>query len=220
MDEKTVKIQLRRGTEAEFTTNNPVLARGEPGVVIGGTSHGRIKIGDGNKTWSELPYSTSLPTEGGALRTVRIPVDISTYALPFIDNTGGRLQGAMDFMVLSENTVKFSFYFESQHSVEVGLYDVAFPVVICSDSDVWSIIYNSELEPFPGIRWNPNFSLVETVNSSDYSNVAVTHGKIMAINMQNETLGLQLYLLRSPNGISRMANRFVGSGTIVSSGGF
>ena len=63
MEEIDAKIKLRCDSSVNWETVNPVLAKGEPGVVIGGVSHGRIKIGDGNRTWGELPYSTSLPTE-------------------------------------------------------------------------------------------------------------------------------------------------------------
>jgi hypothetical protein len=50
----TYKIQLRRGTAAEWTTANPVLGSGEPGFE---TDTGLIKIGDGTKTWTALSYT-------------------------------------------------------------------------------------------------------------------------------------------------------------------
>jgi hypothetical protein len=46
------KIQLRRDTAANWTTANPVLGQGEPGAEI---DTGRLKIGDGVKTWTALP---------------------------------------------------------------------------------------------------------------------------------------------------------------------
>jgi len=48
-----VKIQLRRGTEAEWTSADPVLAAGEVGYE---TDTGRAKVGDGVQAWSELSY--------------------------------------------------------------------------------------------------------------------------------------------------------------------
>lgn len=51
----TSKIQLRRGTASQWTTINPILADGEPGVE---KDTGRIKFGDGTRTWSSLPYSS------------------------------------------------------------------------------------------------------------------------------------------------------------------
>ena len=51
------KIQLRRGTQENWETAKPVLADGEPGVVIGGPLHGKMKIGYENKTWDNLKYT-------------------------------------------------------------------------------------------------------------------------------------------------------------------
>ena len=50
----TVRIQLRRGTAAEWTATNPVLAAGEMGLE---TDTGDFKFGNGTDTWSALQYS-------------------------------------------------------------------------------------------------------------------------------------------------------------------
>lgn len=50
------QIQLRKDTNANWTSTNPILAQGEPSYVI---DTGRIKIGDGTTAWTGLPfYST------------------------------------------------------------------------------------------------------------------------------------------------------------------
>ncbi len=46
-------IQLRNGTSALWTTNNPTLAQGEPGVE---SDTGLFKIGDGVTDWVNLAY--------------------------------------------------------------------------------------------------------------------------------------------------------------------
>lgn len=46
-------IQLRRGTAAQWTSKNPILAVGEPGFE---TDTGRQKVGDGASPWSALQY--------------------------------------------------------------------------------------------------------------------------------------------------------------------
>ena len=46
-------FQLRRGYEAVWKKNNPVLVCGEPGFVI---DRNRLKIGDGETAWNDLPY--------------------------------------------------------------------------------------------------------------------------------------------------------------------
>src|SRR3546814_783690 len=47
------KIQLRRGTAAQWATANPVLSAGEPGVEVDTL---RQKIGNGTTAWVDLPY--------------------------------------------------------------------------------------------------------------------------------------------------------------------
>jgi len=47
------RIQLRRDTAANWTTNNPTLASGEVGFE---TNTNKFKIGNGSSTWSALSY--------------------------------------------------------------------------------------------------------------------------------------------------------------------
>ncbi len=49
-----VQIQLRRGTAAEWSNINPILAAGEPGYE---TDTNKIKYGNGTTPWNLLPYS-------------------------------------------------------------------------------------------------------------------------------------------------------------------
>lgn len=46
-------IQVRRDSLQNWELNNPILLNGEIGFA---TDVGRIKIGDGRRTWKELPY--------------------------------------------------------------------------------------------------------------------------------------------------------------------
>ena len=50
-----VEIQYRRGTAAQWTAANPVLAIGEPGYE---TDTGKFKVGNGVDHWSTLVYSS------------------------------------------------------------------------------------------------------------------------------------------------------------------
>ena len=54
-------FQLRRGYEAVWKKNNPVLACGEPGFVI---DKNALKIGDGTTAWNDLEY---IGGEGGGV---------------------------------------------------------------------------------------------------------------------------------------------------------
>lgn len=51
------KIQLRRGTAAQWTAANPILADGEVGIV---TDEDTLKVGDGTTAWNSLAYSGML----------------------------------------------------------------------------------------------------------------------------------------------------------------
>jgi hypothetical protein len=57
-----VQIQIRRGTAAEWTAANPVLAAGELGLETDGPS---FKIGDGATAWTTLAYASGTPGAPG-----------------------------------------------------------------------------------------------------------------------------------------------------------
>jgi hypothetical protein len=52
----TVRIQVRRGTSADWSNVNPILAAGEMGVE---TDTRKIKVGDGSTAWNSLDYIAS-----------------------------------------------------------------------------------------------------------------------------------------------------------------
>jgi hypothetical protein len=47
------QLQLKRGTAARWCELNPILAAGEPGFEY---DTKKLKIGDGNTAWMDLPY--------------------------------------------------------------------------------------------------------------------------------------------------------------------
>jgi len=52
----TVRLQLRRGTEAQWDSANPILAAGEIGIE---TDTNTFKFGDGSTAWNSLSYALS-----------------------------------------------------------------------------------------------------------------------------------------------------------------
>lgn len=48
-------IQLRRGSSAEWSAANPLLAEGEIGVELDTL---KWKVGNGDQTWMSLPYAS------------------------------------------------------------------------------------------------------------------------------------------------------------------
>jgi len=49
-----IQIQIRRGTSAEWTSTNPILAQGELALEI---DTGRFKTGNGSDRWNILSYN-------------------------------------------------------------------------------------------------------------------------------------------------------------------
>ena len=72
----TTRIKLRRDTAANWTSNNPILAAGEPGLE---TDTGKTKYGDGATHWAGLSYAT-----GGI--TAREQIGYFTTVAPEIVN--------------------------------------------------------------------------------------------------------------------------------------
>jgi len=58
----TYTIKLRRGTAAEWTVENPVLASGEPGLE---SDTDKVKYGDGSTPWNSLEYPPGGEGGGG-----------------------------------------------------------------------------------------------------------------------------------------------------------
>jgi archaellum component FlaF (FlaF/FlaG flagellin family) len=53
------RIQFRRGTTAQWASENPILAIGEPGIELRVDNSIAMKVGDGSTNWATLPYHYS-----------------------------------------------------------------------------------------------------------------------------------------------------------------
>jgi hypothetical protein len=52
-----VQVQFRRGSAAQWTSANPILAEGELGLEL---DTGKFKLGNGTSTWTQLSYSSGV----------------------------------------------------------------------------------------------------------------------------------------------------------------
>ena len=121
------KIQLRRDTAADWTSNNPTLSEGEFGWE---SDTNRFKIGDGSAAWNSLDYADTLKTLGDLAvtgSTISAPsngdltlttsgsgkVNVSNaYTLPSSDGSANQVLQTNGSGVLSFGTVSvgdFSF---------------------------------------------------------------------------------------------------------------
>ena len=78
-------IQLRRATEKEWIEVNPVLRVGEPALS---TDVYKLKVGDGETPWLQLPYLTSSGGggEGGAEYMAGNGIVINNYNTISLDD--------------------------------------------------------------------------------------------------------------------------------------
>jgi hypothetical protein len=80
------RMQQRRGTAAQWTSADPILAAGEIGFE---SDSGQFKIGDGVNHWEELSYFKNLEDLGGSLDDY-VPVDTKGQAngVASLDSSG------------------------------------------------------------------------------------------------------------------------------------
>lgn len=60
------RIKCKRDSELNWSANNPVLLNGEQVIVYLDDGSVRIKIGDGNSTYNNLPFYDFIPTYAAA----------------------------------------------------------------------------------------------------------------------------------------------------------
>ena len=68
-------MQQRRGTQAQWTAANPVLAAGEIGFEI---DNNRFKVGDGTNHWDDLNYFVDIESVLGGVSGVDLPAALDT----------------------------------------------------------------------------------------------------------------------------------------------
>ena len=120
----TVRIQVRRGLAADWSSVNPILAAGEMGVE---TDTNKFKFGNGTGTWSSLSYAASdtaaigeisqdainaaltlgsglTKTYNDGANTISINVDSSVVALKsYVDSSIQGLQNTADSTYVPES---------------------------------------------------------------------------------------------------------------------
>jgi hypothetical protein len=77
MTRKITRIQLRRGTTAQWAEADPILARGEMGVD---TTTSESRIGDGVRPWSELPTAADTATNAAQTAADRVQTGLDRAA--------------------------------------------------------------------------------------------------------------------------------------------
>ena len=103
-----VQILLRRGLASDWTTANPTLGAGEPGIE---TDTGKIKVGDGTTLWNALSYAAGLESlrlqdlsdvTGTAPSTGQVLKWNGTAWAPAADATGSGEDGNTTYTISAE----------------------------------------------------------------------------------------------------------------------
>lgn len=68
MATNTLNVRMKQAvrTEAEWTSDNPVLLEGE--VAYSSDKNNMYKVGDGTKTWSQLSYNIASTSQVGGIK--------------------------------------------------------------------------------------------------------------------------------------------------------
>ena len=111
------KIQLRRGTAAQWTSADPTLASGEVGFE---TDTNKFKIGDGSTAWSSLTYFT---TSGTGLANV---VDDTTPQLGGELDTNGHSVGGTSQSATGDGTTTIDWKLGNIFDFQFGAFNEVF----------------------------------------------------------------------------------------------
>jgi len=189
----SVRIQLRRDTAINWTTNDPILAEGELGLEI---DSGRWKVGNGLHAWDALPYSNSIfsgpaviadSSSGTALRITQtgtgnalvVEDEINPDATHFVINSDGYVGiGKTDPIALLDVDGGSRFSGQITSTVATG----AAPIVVASTTSVTNL--NADM--LDGSHAS-DFSLTSHTHSGDFQPV---DGDLTAIAALTETVGL------------------------------
>ena len=94
-----VRLQLRRGSAAQWSAANPLLAEGEMAVEL---DTGKFKVGDGIRTWNQLDYTTNFGDQDVRNAVINF-LTTSTGAVSWLFNTGtNQLSSSVALSALSD----------------------------------------------------------------------------------------------------------------------
>lgn len=172
-----VRIQFRRGTAAEWTSANPVLAAGELGYETDTT---QIKIGNGSTTWENLAYSAvSSSYIDNAIANV---IDMAPGALDTLNELAAALNDDNNFFSTVSNNLTNAV---SNHAnVTANVHGI---------SNTYELVYKGELAPYATTNTTNAISnnigtITENINTIS-NNVSTLTGSVN--NVSNAVTSLQ-----------------------------
>ena len=128
------KIQLRRDLAASWTSSNPILAQGEPGLE---TDTGKIKYGTGTTAWVDLEYAA-----GGDLVNGNLSVErniLGTRSTSSVSDHNGYIYFDSPTRLADGNVLLTGGFYSQQAYDDNGWNDI--PVITKVDTDgnyIWT----------------------------------------------------------------------------------
>ena len=154
------RMQQRRGTAAQWTAANPVLAAGEIGFE---TDTSKFKVGNGSSTWGNLKYFTDAESILGGISGVDLPATL---------NTLNELAAAINDDPAFFTTVATNL---ESHRTSTGVHGVADMTLLQTATQVSTSIstHNSDTTDVHGIANTANLATTGdiTTHNSDTTNV-------------------------------------------------
>ena len=94
-------LQLRNDTTANWTSNNPILKKGELAIEITPSGSYLCKVGDGSTAWNSLPYFPSYISVGDY-----IVQGVATLTNSTTKSHSGWVRSAMPYVAVSLSTAQ------------------------------------------------------------------------------------------------------------------
>jgi len=118
-------IQIRRDSQANWISNNPVLAVGE---MAYSTDEQKLKVGDGSSDWSSLSYINALPSEitseiSSAIDSI---VDAAPGTLDTLNELAAAINDDASFYTTITNSISSSIDALDTDDIEEGLANLYF----------------------------------------------------------------------------------------------
>lgn len=217
----STRIQIRRDTAADWTSNNPTLTEGEMGFE---TDTNKLKIGDGSTAWNSLAYfsSSSFSIQSDSdwiLRQIPVdPVD-SDWVLNQIIHRDSEIQASAILLTNDSSVGKLSWnYDESTLDVQVNdvniqvgqeqvFYGKAQGAIAKGDGVMFvgaqggHVLFAKADSTSPGFRDEYIIGVAaESMANNDFGFV-VSHGKVRDINTSAWAEGSILWLSPDQAGV-------------------
>ena len=121
-----IRLQVRHDTKANWEAQNPVLAVGEIGIETDNPNGTKIKVGDGNKNWTSLPYTDENAVHKKNDETIggmKVFSDGATFSSGIFIPSGKMLNGLASNALYDSENNQIDTYYQKSLSNKVAVAD-------------------------------------------------------------------------------------------------